>query len=612
MNLSPENKDELLARAAVVVLLLFWIARLFAHPHALFSDNVERTHDYLQQATYDHLFRRAILTDGEIPLRTPFLGGGYPLPANPQDPTFSPFTIVPLALGEAVGMKVNIALFMLIGALGFYALARRGYGASPAAAAFAAASFACSAWWLSRLYWGFYFKLYWNFVPWVWLFLLPRVRDGLGSAERRLDQTNLIGAGLLLALTLAQLGIGYVVAGLFFAVYLPLDAAVRARTSRGSCAGAAFGAVAAAFVLSCVFAAAKIIPMIELLMRNVRSVDDYNTYLGVFGGYPHFFHDFPTMLRALAFWSPTPHEPIAPGFGALALAVIGIGATWRRQWPLLAVAAWFLLISFGPYLPIDFFRPLWHLPIFRSMHEPYQLFTFFVLAAICLFAAMGADIVLSRAWPRAARYGIYILAWAALVWQVAAVNVPIAGSIFVHDAPAFEPAGTFHHVRGRDMVRGSPRSPHAQQYLNAARGVGTVDWDGDVLLPENVIPRYFVTPDDALHENPAYRGEAWFGEGAGRVSHIAFTSNTVTVEGIADADGVLLINQNFDRHFAANLPLFEKNGLLALSVPEGKFRAVLKYRPIPTYFGVAVSIAALAVVAGRAAARRRLFRKPRK
>jgi hypothetical protein len=588
-------------RAAVVacaVLVVLMLAPLFRHPAAICGASAHRSHDYLQQASYDRLMRKAVLEDHEFPLRTHFLGGGYPLPANPQDPAFSPFSLTPLIFGEALGMKINIVIFFLIGTLGIFFLARRVFDASTLGSAYAATAYALSGWWLSRLEWGFYFKLYFHLAPWIW-FYLEKARSHAATADSQDGLPiikNIVIAGLLTAITLTQLGLGYVVIALFFFVYFTVDSLATHRARRSRILSVSLIGLACAFALSLVFGAAKVWPMIELLLQSSRRVDNYDIYRGVAGGYPHFYESLGVFAKALVLPSSIPNESIWPGWLTLPLAAVGLAAGFRKMWPLFASALLFTVICFGPYFPIDLFKPLWLLPFFRSMHAPYQLFSYFVLATLCLGAARGFDVVRAPELRRV-KIALGVIAFASLMLGYLLFNLNVLSGVFTKEAPrlaAQKSQGDFYSVKGIGMVRGAPRTNHSQQYFNIMRGVGTIDWDGDVLLAEYAQPRFFIDAQDRREIVSQYKGEAYFENTQGDIDSLKISSNRITITGTVSGSGLVVVNQNWDKHFRCNFPLIAHKGLLAAKLPPGQFEAHFVYRPWPTLAGMACSAISVA------------------
>ena len=78
--------------------------------------------------------------------------------------------------------------------------------------------------------------------------------------------------------------------------------------------------------------------------------------------------------------------------------------------------------------------------------------------------------------------------------------------------------------------------------------------------------------------------------------------------GEAETESLLVINQNFDRHFRGRPAPVETDGLLSVTLPPGPFHVVLTYRPLPTYLGIAVSLVSLLIFATAAFLRKRKTR----
>ncbi len=186
-------------RVSVVLLLLGTLVfglPMFAELQGIASADEFRNNDWLNCRSFDVLSRRAILEDGEFPLRTHLLGGGFPVAAHPSDGSWAPTILAVLLFGDVVGVKLNLLLLFFAGALGAWALSRRYLGLSPPAALFAGLLFAFSGWAPSMLLVGFY--------PQVLYLLAPGILHLLLTSPRR--PARLLVAGLLLCFVLQQGG----------------------------------------------------------------------------------------------------------------------------------------------------------------------------------------------------------------------------------------------------------------------------------------------------------------------------------------------------------------------------------------------------------------------
>lgn len=61
---------------------------------------------------------------GQIPLWNPYKCGGNYLLAHPESPLLSPFFIIQIIFGQIIGTKIAITLFLMMGMIGMYFLAR--------------------------------------------------------------------------------------------------------------------------------------------------------------------------------------------------------------------------------------------------------------------------------------------------------------------------------------------------------------------------------------------------------------------------------------------------------------------------------------------------------
>jgi len=579
------NNIELKRQVAPFLVFLavcIYIAPIFKNPDALINDDPYRYHDYLQQATYDFLFRQSILEHHQFPLRTHMLGGGYPLIANPQDTTFSPFVLTTLVFGEALGIKINILLFFLIGAGGMFLLSRKGLGLPITGAAFAACAYCFSAWWASRIEWGFYFKLYFHLFPLIFYFYI----------EGKKRTSHLIYAAMLLVVAATQIGLGLVVIFLFIGIYEVIDYFAKIKESRKP---VFIKQIALLVLLVLLLGAARIVPMAKLISQNSRQVGPYSTYMDTDPGRPNFYKSPAHFGFALTHYDSIPNYPIHPGWITLFLALIGGAAFIKKSWKYVALTCLFIAFSFGPYFFIDLWRPLYYLPMFNSMHQPYQLINYFILFGITILAAYS--FLLFKKLPgKTLPLIISLLPFLFLIqpWQD---NGHIYSKTFTKKAPVLKGGDKFYQIRASNQVRGAPRSPHSHQYFNVLRNVGTIDWDGDVLLPENTECKFFVDMNDNIKKNKSYKGEAYLENGSGTAEIVSISPNRILVKATNFAPDRLIINQNFDPGW--NGPLgFEienHNGLLSLGLNRAAtWEIELGYLPFHIIMGIVISLLSFA------------------
>lgn len=593
------------AWAAMAAGLAAFAWSLLRHPHGILAADGGWLVDWLQIASYDAHLRLALARYGEFPLWSPFLGGGYPLLANPNDGSLSPLTLLSLAFGEALGMKLRVVLAAAAGTAGAYLLARRTLRLGALPAAYAALVALLSGSITARIaFGGFFTKSYLFYFPLV-LWLFDEGRRSLGA---------LAACGALLALCMLQMTTAFAAVVLWLGLWAALDCV---RGARGGLRPALRPAarLAAALGLAAGLGGAKLLPMQELLAENPRSITHYRQYQSEDGRTEaryHFYNSLGDLARSLARFTPDPYGAARVGPVALALAALGFAARPRRlaRWALLA--ALFAILAFGPNSALDLYEPLWRLPVFGSANSPMQLFNFQIVVALALMAATGLDALARRYGPTAER-ALCVALLAGLALWAGEHDRALRGA-FVLPAPTPE-AEAFHQVKGADIERGGVRPKDASQYFNILRGVGTIDWDGEVLRPERAAPAYFVGPDGERTPNPAYRGEAYLESGDGEATVAERTPNRIRVRVAARTADRLVINQNFDPRWRADGAAVEdRDGLLALAVAPGEREIVLRFVYPALYAGAALSgltaaalLAALGVPALRRAAARALL-----
>ena len=207
----------LAAIAVTVLVVLAFGAPMFSVPDGIASGDPFRDNDWLNNRSFDLLARMALLDQGEFPLRSPLVGGGFPTIAHPSDGSWAPTMLAVLLFGDVLGVKINLLLALLVGCWGIHGLARRWLGLTPPASLFAALLFGVSGWLPSILLVGDYHKTVYMLVPACLLLL--------SEADR--NPRKLLGAGLLLALVIQQGGFGFPAIVFFLGLWTLLAATPR-------------------------------------------------------------------------------------------------------------------------------------------------------------------------------------------------------------------------------------------------------------------------------------------------------------------------------------------------------------------------------------------------
>jgi len=500
----PPSRERLRGLTAALVVVAGVAAfglPMFAAPGGITSGDPFRDNDWLNCRAFDLMTRQAMLDDGQFPLRSHLVGGGFPTIAHPSDGSWAPTLAAVLLLGDVAGVKVNILLLMLLGCWGVYGLCRQFLGLGRGAGLFGALLFGFSGWLPSMLLVGFYHQLFYLAAPGILLLLL--------TSRARVDR--LILAGLLLAVVLQQGGNAFTCVVYFLAMALWLVAAADAAPeaprwrrhagplallllllgspalawSRGSVLPLLLGWGGAAawiagrpgarrfiralwpwalrlglvLVVACTLGGARLAGLYYLQTHGVRNQhQDVCRDIQRHGGHECFYDGLPRFARGLLQRVPAQAEyrqiqgrrvePLSYEYAWLGLTLPPLllcllGVLWRglRSVMLAALALLFSAICFGWHLPLDVRLLLTSgVPGLSHLGQPIKYFNFFILLPLVLLSAAGLQGIVQRVTHPLGRRLLWAGA-AALLLLPFVQNRPALGELFRNpvSSPARQP-----------------------------------------------------------------------------------------------------------------------------------------------------------------------------
>ena len=206
---------QFLIPALVVAGVVAFCLPMFSVPDGIASGDLFRDNDWLNCRSFDLMTRQSLLEQGQFPLRSHLVGGGFPTIAHPSDGSWAPTLPAVLLLGDVLGVKVNVVLALLLGCWGVFGLARRFLGLGHGSSLYAALLFGFAGWLPSMLLVGFYNQLFYMALPGALLLLLTA----------RARPHRLLLSGFLFFVVLQQGGVGFPCQVFFAAVLCWLVAA---------------------------------------------------------------------------------------------------------------------------------------------------------------------------------------------------------------------------------------------------------------------------------------------------------------------------------------------------------------------------------------------------
>ena len=600
-----DRRTERLGLLVVTLAVLWQLAPLYRMPfatQAIVGTDSYRSHDWQEVAKLDLYARRSLLEWGRFPLWNPLLAGGTPQLAHPSDGSAGPMILPSLLLGETLGMKVNVGLVALAGALGLFFLLRRTLGVGVLAATVAAVAYAWSGWLPSRVAVGFYescLMVAWPAVLALWL----------APGELRARRRRWVAGGLLLWALAIQLQLALPVLVLLMAVVWAATAVQARMEGRAFDRGLALGGLAI-LALAGTLGAVKFVPMLDLLGRgDFREASVYPThpdawYLDFDQLWYGLFHRVPSVPLLDADGGPRIQEYVTlrPGLGALVLAGLGLVVTVRAgrrhaALPFVVAGGLFLWLGFGPWAPLDAFRALHELPLFSSMRGPLRYFNYPLLLAICVLVGVG----FAALEPRLKGHRWLPLGAAALALALCLPSAldsrDLLRTAFLYSADPLPAAAPWRSEGLRTRSTGRAHRLNLRKYSNIRRGVPTVYVPEDIPIEVAAVPAVWVEPDGTLTPDPAWRGEAFLTDrGAGEVSVVSWRAQELVTAHSLDRPARVVLNQNHWQGWRCEeADVVEFQGLLAFEAPAGQDGATTcRWRQPGLRLGAAVSLLGLA------------------
>jgi hypothetical protein len=536
--------------------------------------------DYYQ--TLIEAERTTLLDFGQLPLWNPYLGGGVPLIGNPMRRPLAPNSLAPLLFGTIAGIKINVFLYMLIGQLGMYALARN-ERLGRSAAALAAILFSLGGCFAQHLTHGHY--------EWLAFWWLPLVVLALHRAAERWSLSRVIFGGIALALLFMDGGPYEITYSLLLLGPYALLLSLRDRSPHPIGAAGAFVLIALALT------AYQLLPVTEGVLQLPRATPTDRAFYGAPwkpGALEILFRSY---LSRVQHHDPEQWMSFALNVGCyvglvpLLLALVGLVRDRARVWPLGVAGLSFVWISLGPAAPWDVWALLHHLPVLSSLQVPSRLNTL-VLFCLALVAARGLEAI--RSWtPRGCASAVL----AVVVIDMIMVNAPIFEAGFSVRPLDHEPRGRFEQYSvspysskypGSTLLPIYPHWPNAA-YPAILENAGVIHSQRALRYPRNALA---CRPPKCVHE-------IWSRGDDVEVVRVDFTPNRVTIDS-AGAGGTLLVNQNFHTGWRVEGGLGgTKNldGLLAVDVGPGPQTVTFTFLPSSFLIGAGVSLTAWTLIA---------------
>ncbi len=564
------NKRELIF-VSVVGLMLTLAAIL---PYFTQLDQISTMGDVQRALVYRGVAREALLTKGEVALWEPYLCGGEPLLANMESAQLDPFFLLTLALGENAGARSSVAITLVLGFIGAYALARR-YGQLPRVPAImAAALFSFSGFQMLAFANGNFAWIPVGWVPWVLYFYF-------GSLTR---WTMVIPTALVLAFIFFGGSIHMVVYVLLAASFLGLWLAILRRN-----------------VWPIVMLGAVIILFVPLVAIKLLPVAEIQAFAGEFNRPPPFIqpwswiYDMFVSREQLSIpqWKFTEtgenfrwiEYGTYVGIVPMALFFVGLFAARRRMlWAMMGTAGLLLLITFGGF-PWMLLREL---PLMDAVLRNPQRVRVVFLLFFGILAGYGMMVIGRKLFRRAiVRQVLWAGVTTLVLIDLATFHSHMYYDLFNLERPDIKPVSSFERIT--DSYSDYEKNGYYRvSYENYLAGQGTTDMCIPYLVGRGVHAR----GRDGSNPSKLYFGEAKLTQ-AGEIHHVDVVGDTMKVSLTVREAGWLVLNQNFFPGWRSSAfrEVISLDGLVAVRVQPEDNLVVLRYAPRSYTLGLGISVA---------------------
>jgi len=531
-----------LGALAFVLSLISWAEMLGHYPNTQQGDG-QVFHEMLEAV------RVSIVDYHELPLWNPYQCGGAPLWDNPEGLGAAPVVLALLPLGTTIASELSYVVHSALGFVCMWLFVRNEIKLSRGAALVASAAFAFAGVHNQHLTGG-----HPTFAPYLYyplaLLFWRRAESDLRAA---------VGLGALVALMMHEGGT-YPLPQL--ALFLGLETVTRLWPPRRLLPIARAAAVVV--VVGICLGASRFLPVIDQLRAHPRQLGEEHDAMKWQTVWDAFFardHGRGVVGQEYAWTEYGDYMgPVLFVLSVLGILLGGLENAWMLV--LLGVAFALMIGHFGPLAPASILKA--HVYPFKQMRVPSR-FVAWVAVFLAAYAGVAVDrlrALANRLTPgkhapevRAAILVVGLLGAADLM----AVGIRF-GAQFFNEAPAgHPPASPRLTLGGKDMAAfiDQPRQHRGRVecWEEWAFGVGAPLWQGDVPQARAASPKAVIRSVDR-------------------------TQNTFTVEVHASAPSRVLLNTAYDRGWTSSVgTVVEKDKLLAVDVPAGDFRMVVRYWP---------------------------------
>jgi len=529
------------------------------------------SYDWDQHFLYHGVPRDTLVRFHQFPLWNPYYCGGNVMLANTQARFMSPTFLFVLVFGTVVGLKLEIWFHLLAAMMGMFLLSRQ-LGMGKYSSYLPPIIFTFSGMYVLHLTVGHTWFMAIVYLPYALLFYLKGLQKGRYG----------ILSGAFIALMILEGGIYPAPHTVLFLVIFSTLLSLKSKSL------APLKVLGIVLLFTFLLSAVKLIPTYEFFRdypRLVESKDHLSPkmlYYVLFSRTQNLLVRYPEM-QLYGWWEYGSYI----GFLPVILWLVGSILSFKKEWPLIATGLVFLVLALGDFSKISPWHLLHYAPVFSSHHVPSRfmigfIFSISIFAGICLTKLKAY----AAKYPRFNRVSLLfcILPMAFILCDLVSVNSEIFAQAFARPAPLIKRNAHFSQIKGL----------HHEMYPAFLRNEGTLNAYEPTHFPTKAIAK----------TDPNYQGEVFLtAKGEAKISY--WSPNKVVVKAKSEAEGNLVLNQNFTPNWKAvsrqytpdgkrqvktGKELKPYNGLVSTQVTPKDEQIVFYYLPISFIIGSVISL----------------------
>lgn len=557
---------------AIVLVIAIYLLPIFVRYDYWGGLDWEHFQSYYQSA------KNAILHYHQFPFWNPYICGGSVQLAAPEAAFVTPFFVSMLLFDVVHAIKLNLFLYLVVGALGCCLLSKKLNFGSYSTLLFAL-SFVLGGFFAFRIFVGWVSVMAISYLPYILLFYWESM-----------EKARYIPlASLFLALFILEANPFLITLMMLFLVFYPLflsmseTAGLIAKMVKTGFSSVQIrkqdvklvltpilNAVVISFI-AFLIAGFRVVPALYFALDNPQLTEDgcgFNLGLlkDALTGYNLPF----IVLDNSNWWELSGYV----GTACLLLSFLGILLSLRDK----KLASLFLLLvfitlySFSQNSPLNLWAVFHTLPLFSSQHVPARSIAFMAFI-LPLFAGVGMARI------EKANKNLAKLVLAVSLISLVVLNMPVIANTFTNRQS----------VENLTMLEfRQDESKGSGMYKLTLQGVGVTDYHSAGCLANKATP---VNDVD-------YKGESYLLKG-GYAKVLEFSPNEVKVVVNTSTEDTLVLNQNYYKGwYSDNIPARDTNGLVSADVYPGTSMVVFHYYPqgltlglVLTSLGIFISIA---------------------